>query len=548
MPAARYWRVLITRVGGAASCSELQMREVSAGSNVATGGTASASSVFGGGLEADKAFDGNTSTLWAASTAEGTWIKYDMGSGVTRDIVEITWRARSDGFVEQNPSDLTVQYSSDDTFWTDAWRVHHTAFTATGETRTFTKPGAFAPTRYWAVRMGYGTGNQAIGGAELEMAETNGGADITGTRTSERALSVFSGTPVANLFDDNNSTIFSSGGSADTPDSMYVAVDFGVVKTIEEFSWTARPSPNEGQSPTRWWVEWSPDNINFLERWSGTSPATWSSGEKRTFQRLAGAVASVTGRLRRVRAVAAASASIPNTASLVGRLNRITTSIVAKKRLPGTVITAQNLVDATRRLTQDTLAPQRFTDAALLNYMNMVLTLLCNYRPDLFSEIKTIGPTAGSPVQTLPTDAVRLVEVFSTGAGTAVTEVNRETLDQMHPQWVSETPGVPVNFMRHPRNPRSYFLYPPPVDGTTLVIEYIRALPTYDILSDIPVSQEMFSVIIAGMVFFAEVADAEPSSFDRAKAALGQFMQDAGMSMTTRVLADMEDAAVQTGR
>jgi hypothetical protein len=502
-----------------------------------------------GGFNASNAFDNDNGTFWAAGTSTTTWIKYDMGIGTTRDIVEVTWRSRGDGFTEQSPSDFAVQYSTDDVFWTDAWRVHHTPFTSTGETRTFTKPGAFAPTRYWAFRMGRGDGVAflAMAGTEMEMAESNDGLDITNTRGSERAFSTFGGAPASNLFDDNTGTLFSSAGSADVPDAVFVAVEWATTKTIEQVKWRARSdSSNWVQSPTRFWVEWSPDNINYIERWSGTSPATWTSGETRTFQRLAGVVATSVARLDRMRLLSSGSATVPSVGSAVVRLNRLTAIATAKRRLPGTVITAVNLIAAVRRLIQDTLAPQRFTDVTLLSYMNWVINLLSSYRPDLFSTIATIGPQADSVAQTLPSDAIRLVEVFSTSTGSAVTEVNRETMDQMYPQWVAETPAVPVNFMRHPRNPRGYFLYPPPATGATLAVEYIRALPFYGIADDIPLSQDMFSVIVTGMVFLAEIADAEPSSFDRAKAALGQFMQDVGSSMNTRVIADMEDAAVKT--
>ena len=288
MPAARYWRILVGLTGGGSvSCSELQMRTSSGGSNVATGGTASASNVFGSGFEADKAFDGNNSTLWATATLSGTWIKYDFGSGNDKDIVEITWRARGDGFVDQNPSDFAVQYSFDDSVWTDAWRVHHTPFTTLGEVRTFTKPTGLGACQHWAIRIGRGTGNLAMGGVEMDLAESFGGSDITGARSSERAYSTFSGFPASNLFDNNTGTEYSSSGTADIDDFVYIGLSWAAARTIEEVKWRARASVEREQSPTRGWVERSSDNINFLPYWTFTSPPTWTANEQRTFQRSA---------------------------------------------------------------------------------------------------------------------------------------------------------------------------------------------------------------------------------------------------------------------
>jgi hypothetical protein len=289
MPSARYWRILVNKTnGGNVSCSELQMRTTAGGSNVATGGTASASNVFGGGFEADKAFDGNNSTIWATATLAGTWIKYDFGSGNEKDIVEVTWRSRSDGFVDQNPSDFAIEYSTDDSVWNDAWRVHHTPFTSTGETRTFTKPTGIGACQHWAIRIGRGTGTQAMGGSEMDLAESNGGSDITGSRTAERSFSNFGGFPASNLFDNSTATEYSSANGNDPQDAGFIALTWAAARTIEEVKWRARASGEATQSPTRGWVERSSDNINFVTYWTFTTGATWTALEQRTFQRVSG--------------------------------------------------------------------------------------------------------------------------------------------------------------------------------------------------------------------------------------------------------------------
>jgi hypothetical protein len=263
------------------------MRITSGGTNVATGGTASASSVYAPEYPASNAFDGNDNTIWASAGVSGTWIEYDFGSGNDKDIVEITWRGRNDCCENQNPSDFAIQYSTDDIVWTDAWRVHGTPYTTPGEVRTFTKPTGLGSCQYWAVRMGRGTGTVAMGGAEMDLAESNGGSDITGSRTGDRAYTTYPGYPPSNLFDNDIDSIWSSGGTgADIEDFVYVAVEWSSPKLIEEVKWRARPAQEEGQSPTRGWVERSPDNINFVTYWTFTTPGTWTASQLRTFQRV----------------------------------------------------------------------------------------------------------------------------------------------------------------------------------------------------------------------------------------------------------------------
>lgn len=105
MAAHRYWRLLCkaSQSGSNVGVGELQMRTSIGGSNVATGGTASAST-FQGAYTAAKAFDGLTTDTgagngWASnggysggvpgSANTFQWLQYDFGSGNDKDIAEI---------------------------------------------------------------------------------------------------------------------------------------------------------------------------------------------------------------------------------------------------------------------------------------------------------------------------------------------------------------------------------------------------------------------------------------------------------------------------
>lgn len=90
--------------------------------DVCTGGVASASSYYGVGYEADKAFDNNfTATKWATpagySYAAPSWIKYDLGAGNEKTVVSYTITSGDDA-PTRDPMNWTFEGSNDNVNWT----------------------------------------------------------------------------------------------------------------------------------------------------------------------------------------------------------------------------------------------------------------------------------------------------------------------------------------------------------------------------------------------------------------------------------------------
>lgn len=208
-------------------------------------------------------------------------------------------------------------------------------------------------------------------------------------------------------------------------------------------------------------------------------------------------------------------------------------------------MTPQDIISAVRNVVQDTVIPYRYSDAEMLSCTNMALKTMSTYRPDAFSYITVTATTADTVVQTLPSDAIRLVEVFSMVGGNAVTEVNRETMDQMYPTWVSDPAGTPVNFVRHPRNPASYFLYPRPVDGTVVAVEYIRAPLDYELNDQIDITPDMFAVAVSATIHMLESVDTEPNNAERTKLFRDLALDAMTASLNNRAVPDTETAAVK---
>jgi hypothetical protein len=212
-------------------------------------------------------------------------------------------------------------------------------------------------------------------------------------------------------------------------------------------------------------------------------------------------------------------------------------------------VTPADVITEVRRIVQDTAAPYRYSDTDLLGYINQTLKRMALLRPDLFGVIEDFVTTASSAVQTLPTDAIRLIDVFSVKGGSAVTETDRETMDRNYPSWSVEAAGTPVNYMRHVKNPTRFFLYPPPASGVQLVIEYAKVPPIYalnDTIAAVPTA--FLPTIVSGAVYLAQSIDDEHVSSGRAKLFLDAFTQDLAGTFSSRTVTDTKAAGLKPSR
>lgn len=208
-------------------------------------------------------------------------------------------------------------------------------------------------------------------------------------------------------------------------------------------------------------------------------------------------------------------------------------------------MTPADIISEARKLINDTRAPQRYSDAEMLGFVNQTLKRMAMLRPDLFLQIGDISTTPNSTVQTMPSDSMRLVEIFGVKDGRTITEVDRDTFDQTYPGWRTEAAGQPVNFMRHVRNPNVYFLYPRPASGVILLAEYAK-VPTDYALSD-PIEAPIdayFPTLVDGTVYMAESVDDEHVSTGRAKLYFDSFTQSLGASLQSREITDSDDAGL----
>lgn len=207
-------------------------------------------------------------------------------------------------------------------------------------------------------------------------------------------------------------------------------------------------------------------------------------------------------------------------------------------------MTPTDVILEARRLLQDTLAPYRYSDSDLLGYVNQTIKRMSLIRPDLFTTVADVALVANQVLQDLPTTAHRLVEIYNVKNGNAVTEVEREVFERTYPVWRTDPPGIPINFMRHARNPTKFFVYPRPAPNIELVVEYSIRPTDYASGDSIDLPDTYFPTVVDGVVFLASSIDDEHVNTGRAKLFLDSFVQGLGVDLKFRDLLDNEDGGV----
>ena len=205
---------------------------------------------------------------------------------------------------------------------------------------------------------------------------------------------------------------------------------------------------------------------------------------------------------------------------------------------------AQIILEA-RRILQDIVSPVRYSDEILLGFVNQSLKRMAVLRPDLFAQIGEIPTVAGEVLQSAPQESVRVMEIFYVKDGGGVTEVNRQAMDMNYPQWVSDTAAPCVNWMRHPRNPNKFFVYPKAPVGQVLVGEFTISPPDYGLTDEIDyIASAYYPVLVDGVVFLAESVDDEHVNSERAQMYQQMFTQALSVGLDSRIMTDTDDAGL----
>ena len=143
-------------------------------------------------------------------------------------------------------------------------------------------------------------------------------------------------------------------------------------------------------------------------------------------------------------------------------------------------IAAQSIIRRAVETLQDTTSV-RWPVNELVRYLNDGQREIVLYRPDSMVTNATVTCVAGTK-QALPTNGAKLIEVIRNAAATSakksVRMINREILDAQTPGWHNITGSVDIlHFMYDPRDPKTFYVYPPATTSAQLDIVY-AAYPT----------------------------------------------------------------------
>jgi len=145
-------------------------------------------------------------------------------------------------------------------------------------------------------------------------------------------------------------------------------------------------------------------------------------------------------------------------------------------------ITAQSIVRRVVETIQDTTSI-RWPLRELVRYLNDGQREIILYRPDAMITTEAVTLVSGTK-QSIPAGGSKLIDITrnTAAAGTkrAIRICNREILDAQQPGWHALTGTLDaMHYMYDPRNPKTFYVYPPAhAAGTTKVEVIYSSLPT----------------------------------------------------------------------
>lgn len=154
--------------------------------------------------------------------------------------------------------------------------------------------------------------------------------------------------------------------------------------------------------------------------------------------------------------------------------------------------TAQDIFDEAREIIHDTdAANYRWTDAELLDYLNAGIRQIIVFLPEA-NTVETIEDTGTSRVarQVLPAGGIKFIRVGRNYADDGTTPqgtvryCEKDVLDTFDPDWEydSAIKADGANFFEHfchdAREPKVYYLYPPPAADNKRYAAVYSTVPT----------------------------------------------------------------------
>lgn len=141
--------------------------------------------------------------------------------------------------------------------------------------------------------------------------------------------------------------------------------------------------------------------------------------------------------------------------------------------------TLGNAITVARGLLQDTgfagstAISFRYADADLLQYGWDALTIMAEFRPELFTVSANHTCAAGTQqTLTLPY-SLGLVECIGNEVGYAMRKFDLKTMDGFRPNWANDTPGPGREWGPQKASKYIFYVYPPAVAGKVISVLHV---------------------------------------------------------------------------
>ena len=148
-------------------------------------------------------------------------------------------------------------------------------------------------------------------------------------------------------------------------------------------------------------------------------------------------------------------------------------------------ITAQSVIRRVVDGLQD-ITSVRWPLRELVRYLNDGQREIVIYRPDSMVTSATLALAANAARQVIPTTGAagtKLIDIVrnTNGSKRAIRLINREILDAQFPNWQgsANASGEILHFMYDPRDPKTFYVYPP--SGASSSVELVYAALPVDI-------------------------------------------------------------------
>lgn len=138
-----------------------------------------------------------------------------------------------------------------------------------------------------------------------------------------------------------------------------------------------------------------------------------------------------------------------------------------------------DIIDRAQIILQDTTGT-RWAKQELLKFFNDAQREVVLVRPDAKTVNTSFNCAAGSK-QSLPSAALRLLDVVRNVNGKAIRQIDRRIMDDQLPDW-HNTPAIGTTLIEHyiynPLDPKNFYLYPKPTNSAQIEIVYSSAPTT----------------------------------------------------------------------